>query len=238
MSTYSYQGTHDTTGCSPLVSCNAGMTYITDCHVLRLQATTRGSPEMVAKWDSQQALKPPAFDQDDCVTSVDGLLEIAVTSRGGRLNSGWKKVSKPLQNSQCCYLYSARHHSHVVLFMRQSIYSCRISCLPVQIVSNYSSHTRDPQVRPNARPEELYLLYTMHASQYSVFAHFQENQDKFMLQMNREDGWTVMGVFDGHGMWGGKVASAVRDGMVRAMRDVDGRKMNGSDPETVLSSQP
>ena len=59
-----------------------------------------------------------------------------------------------------------------------------------------------------------------------------------MLQMNREDGWTVMGVFDGHGMWGGKVASAVRDGMVRAMRDVDGRKMNGSDPETVLSSHP
>lgn len=54
-----------------------------------------------------------------------------------------------------------------------------------------------------------------------------------MLQMNREDGWTVMGVFDGHGMWGGKVASAVRDGMVRAMKDVDGRKMNGSDPEMV-----
>ena len=56
-----------------------------------------------------------------------------------------------------------------------------------------------------------------------------------MLQMNREDRWTVMGVFDGHGMWDGKVASAVRDGMVRAMKDVDGRKMNGSDPETVCS---
>lgn len=54
-----------------------------------------------------------------------------------------------------------------------------------------------------------------------------------MLQMDRDDGWTVMGVFDGHGMWGGKVASAVRDGMVRAMKDVDGRKMNGSDPEMV-----
>ena len=49
-----------------------------------------------------------------------------------------------------------------------------------------------------------------------------------MLQMNREDRWTVMGVFDGHGKWGGKVASAVRHGMVRAMKDVDGRKMNGS----------
>lgn len=57
-----------------------------------------------------------------------------------------------------------------------------------------------------------------------------------MLQMNREDGWTVIGVFDGHGMWGGKVASAVRDGMVRAMKDVDGRKMNGSDPEMVQIS--
>lgn len=64
----------------------------------------------------------------------------------------------------------------------------------------------------------------------------QENQDKFLLQMNRDDGWTVMGVFDGHGMWGGKVASAVRDSMVAAMRDVDGRKMDGSDPEKVQRS--
>lgn len=78
----------------------------------------------------------------------------------------------------------------------------------------------------------LYYLIAVGAD-YSVC--LQENQDKFMLQMNREDGWTVMGVFDGHGMWGGKVASAVRDGMVRAMKDVDGRKMNGSDPEMVCS---
>jgi len=61
----------------------------------------------------------------------------------------------------------------------------------------------------------------------------QENQDKFLLQLNRDDGWSVMGVFDGHGMWGGKVASIVRDGMLEALKDVDGRKMNGSDPEMV-----
>lgn len=56
---------------------------------------------MVAKWDSQQAMKPPAFDQDDHVTSVDGLLDIAVTSRGGRLNSGWKKVSHACKRHIC-----------------------------------------------------------------------------------------------------------------------------------------
>ena len=44
-----------------------------------------------------------------------------------------------------------------------------------------------------------------------------------------------MGVFDGHGMWGGRVASVVRDSMLKAMKDVDGRKMNGSDPEAVCS---
>ena len=64
----------------------------------------------------------------------------------------------------------------------------------------------------------------------------QENQDKFLLQLNRDDGWSVMGVFDGHGMWGGKVASIVRDSMMKAMKDVDGRKMNGSDPEMVCLS--
>lgn len=64
----------------------------------------------------------------------------------------------------------------------------------------------------------------------------QENQDKFLLQLNRDDGWSVMGVFDGHGMWGGKVASIVRDSMMKAMKDVDGRKMNGSDPEMVRLS--
>lgn len=116
------------------------------------KASTRGSPEMVLKWDSQQAMKPIAFDQDDHVRSEDSFLDIAVVSRGGRLNSGWKK----------------------------------------------------------------------------------ENQDKFLLQLNRDDGWSVMGVFDGHGMWGGKVASIVRDSMMKAMKDVDGRKMNGSDPEMVL----
>ena len=42
-----------------------------------------------------------------------------------------------------------------------------------------------------------------------------------------------MGVFDGHGNWGGRVASTVRDSMLSAMKNVDGRKMNGSDPETV-----
>ncbi|DBA79564.1 TPA: hypothetical protein ACH3X1_008259 [Trebouxia sp. C0004] len=116
------------------------------------QASTRGNPEMVLKWDSQMALKPIAFDQDDHVRSEDAFLDIAVVSRGGRLNSGWKK----------------------------------------------------------------------------------ENQDKFLLQLNRDDGWSVMGVFDGHGMWGGKVATIVRDGMLKALKDVDGRKMNGSDPEMVL----
>lgn len=116
------------------------------------QASTRGNPEMVLKWDSQLAMKPIAFDQDDHVRSEDSFLDIAVVSRGGRLNSGWKK----------------------------------------------------------------------------------ENQDKFLLQLNRDDGWSVMGVFDGHGMWGGKVASIVRDAMLKALKDVDGRKMNGSDPEMVL----
>lgn len=57
-----------------------------------LQASTRASPEMVLKWDTQVAMKPPAFDQDDHVQSQDQFLDIAVVSRGGRLNSGWKKV--------------------------------------------------------------------------------------------------------------------------------------------------
>ena len=47
---------------------------------------------MVLKWDTQIALKPIAFDQDDHVRSEDEFLDIAVVSRGGRLNSGWKKV--------------------------------------------------------------------------------------------------------------------------------------------------
>ena len=54
-----------------------------------------------------------------------------------------------------------------------------------------------------------------------------------MLQLNREDGWSIMGVFDGHGNWGGRVATAVRDSMMSAMKKVDGCKMNGSDPEMV-----
>lgn len=61
----------------------------------------------------------------------------------------------------------------------------------------------------------------------------QENQDKFLLQLNREDGWSVMGVFDGHGNWGGRVATSVRDSMLTAMKNIDGRKMSGSDPEMV-----
>lgn len=47
---------------------------------------------MVIKWDTHMAMKPPAFDQDDHVQSQDEFLDIAVVSRGGRLNSGWKKV--------------------------------------------------------------------------------------------------------------------------------------------------
>ena len=66
----------------------------------------------------------------------------------------------------------------------------------------------------------------------------QENQDKFLLQLNREDGWSIMGVFDGHGNWGGRVAATVRDSMLSAMKQVDGRKMNGSDPEVVLPFNP
>ena len=66
----------------------------------------------------------------------------------------------------------------------------------------------------------------------------QENQDKFLLQLNREDGWSIMGVFDGHGNWGGRVASTVRDSMLSAMKNVDGRKMNGSDPEMVQPIHP
>ena len=58
-----------------------------------MQASTRGNPDMVLKWDTQVAMKPPAFDQDDHVQSQDEFLDIAVVSRGGRLNSGWKKVS-------------------------------------------------------------------------------------------------------------------------------------------------
>ena len=42
-----------------------------------------------------------------------------------------------------------------------------------------------------------------------------------------------MGVFDGHGNWGGRVATAVRDSVLSAMKNVDGRKMSGSDPEMV-----
>ncbi|KAL3161715.1 hypothetical protein ABBQ38_008813 [Trebouxia sp. C0009 RCD-2024] len=118
------------------------------------QASTRGSPDMVTKWDTQVAMKPPAFDQDDHVQSQDQFLDIAVVSRGGRLNSGWKK----------------------------------------------------------------------------------ENQDKFLLQLNREDGWSVMGVFDGHGNWGGRVATSVRDSMLTAMKNIDGRKMSGSDPEMALKN--
>jgi len=66
-----------------------------------MQASTRGNPEMVLKWDSQLAMKPIAFDQDDHVRSEDAFLDIAVVSRGGRLNSGWKKVG---------------HHCYMVMF--------------------------------------------------------------------------------------------------------------------------
>lgn len=101
---------------------------------------------MVARWDSQQAMKPPAFDQDDYVTSVDGLLDIAVTSRGGRLNSGWKKVctllhavasDRPFVNCFCeaviwimlypcrrCYLHAS---TFAACTMHHSIYW--FSCL-------------------------------------------------------------------------------------------------------------
>lgn len=65
---------------------------LTSKPLARMQASTRGSPDMVTKWDTQVAMKPPAFDQDDHVQSQDQFLDIAVVSRGGRLNSGWKKV--------------------------------------------------------------------------------------------------------------------------------------------------
>lgn len=61
---------------------------------------------MVSKWDSQQALKPPAFDQDDYVTSVGGHFDVAVTSRGGRLNMGWKKASSRIWTQICCTLHA------------------------------------------------------------------------------------------------------------------------------------
>ena len=84
-------------------------------------------------------------------------------------------------------------------------------------------------VQPTWRPN---------ASQHTncCFLCVQENQDKFLLQLNRDDGWSVMGVFDGHGMWGGKVASLVRDSMLKGIKDVDARKMNGRDPEMVSSA--
>lgn len=71
-----------------------GVTAVTQV-CMSMQASTRGNPEMVLKWDSQLAMKPIAFDQDDHVRSEDSFLDIAVVSRGGRLNSGWKKVRTP-----------------------------------------------------------------------------------------------------------------------------------------------
>ena len=63
---------------------------------------------MVLKWDSQIALKPIAFDQDDHVRSEDEFLDIAVVSRGGRLNSCWKKVrhhiAHPVLIEMVCHL--------------------------------------------------------------------------------------------------------------------------------------
>lgn len=65
---------------------------------------------MVLKWDSQQAMKPIAFDQDDHVRSEDSFLDIAVVSRGGRLNSGWKKVHLFARSAEIYHL-SARTHA-------------------------------------------------------------------------------------------------------------------------------
>ena len=65
---------------------------------------------MVLKWDSQQAMKPIAFDQDDHVRSEDSFLDIAVVSRGGRLNSGWKKVHLFARSFEA-YRLSARTHA-------------------------------------------------------------------------------------------------------------------------------
>lgn len=72
---------------------------------------------MVLKWDSQQAMKPIAFDQDDHVRSEDSFLDIAVVSRGGRLNSGWKKVHLFARSAEIYHL-SARTHAcfHFCIF--------------------------------------------------------------------------------------------------------------------------
>lgn len=91
-------------------------------------------------------------------------------------------------------------------------------------MSNYKSWTT--YINPR-------LTYNVMPTTSSWSSLLQENQDKFLLQLNREDGWSIMGVFDGHGNWGGRVATAVRDSILSAMKKVDGRKMNGSDPEAV-----
>ena len=63
----------------------------------------------------------------------------------------------------------------------------------------------------------------------------QENQDRYLLQLDRPDGWCVMGVFDGHGVYGGKVSAHVRSAFGELLSSVDGRKA-GQDPRKVRAS--
>ena len=63
----------------------------------------------------------------------------------------------------------------------------------------------------------------------------QENQDCYLLQLDRADGWCVMGVFDGHGVYGGKVSAHVRTAFGEVLGSVDGRRA-GQDPRKVRGS--
>ena len=63
----------------------------------------------------------------------------------------------------------------------------------------------------------------------------QENQDCYLLQLDRPDGWCVMGVFDGHGVYGGKVSSHVRNAFAEVLSSVDGRRA-GQDPRKVRAT--
>ena len=77
----------------------------------------------------------------------------------------------------------------------------------------------------------MWVVYSYSSADSEVVA-LQENQDCYLLQLDRPDEWCVMGVFDGHGVYGGKVSSHVRNAFAEVLGSMDGRRV-GQDPRKV-----
>lgn len=80
----------------------------------------------------------------------------------------------------------------------------------------------------------MWVVYSCSSADSEVLA-LQENQDCYLLQLDRPDEWCVMGVFDGHGVYGGKVSSHVRNAFAEVLGSMDGRRV-GQDPRKVRNS--